>query len=404
MFLTNLSITNFRSYEHLETEIPKGILLLTGGNAQGKTSFLEAVFYCATFASSLADNDRQLIRFDALREPLAVARIIVQFTKSDSDHRLEARIIREPSGNYSRIRKEILLDGVKTTAQNAVGKFPAVLFIPQMTAILEGNPQERRRYLNITLSQSVPGYAQVLSEFKQIVTQRNALLKLLSDRRTDPQQLDYWDDLMAKKAAVLIYHRVRALGSLETYADNAHQRLTGNQEKLRLVYQPSFDPAYTSDDSRQEPFSLKDSVDRTGFSESDIAEGFLNRLKTIRKSEIERGISTVGPHRDEFRILGNEIDLGVFGSRGQIRTALISLKLAEINWMEAQTGTSPLFLLDETLVELDNQRRKDLMDWLDNCRQGILTTTDLSYFSNSFIRNHTVWHVENGKIQKMPDS
>ncbi|MHC1771879.1 MAG: DNA replication/repair protein RecF [Flexilinea sp.] len=400
MFLTNLSITNFRSYTHLEIEIPRRILLLSGGNAQGKTSFLEAIFYCATFASSLAENDRQLIRFAALREPLAVARIIVQFTKSESDHRLEVRIIQEPCGNFSRIRKEILLDGVKTTAQNAVGKFPAVLFIPQMTAILEGSPQERRRYLNITLSQSVPGYAQVLSEFKQIVTQRNALLKLLSDRRTDPQQLDYWDDLMAKKAAVLIYHRIRALGSLEIYADDAHQHLTSNQEKMRLIYQPSFDPAYALDDSRQESFSLTASVDRTGFSESDIAEGYLSRLKMIRKSEIERGISTTGPHRDEFRILGNEIDLGNFGSRGQIWTALISLKLAEISWMKAQTGTSPLLLLDETLAELDNQRRKDLMDWLDNCRQGILTTTDLSYFSDSFIKNHTVWHVANGNIQK----
>ncbi len=384
MLLKHLTISNFRSYKHLETDIPERILLLSGGNAQGKTSFLEALFYCSTFTSALAGRDRQLIRFDILNEPVAVARIIVIFQIAGAEHKLEVRIIQETEDSGARLRKEILLDGRKTTAQNAVGKFLTVLFIPQMTAILEGSPQERRRYLNITLSQSVPGYAKVLSQYNQIITQRNALLKALAERRADPQQLDYWDTLMAQKGAMLIRQRAHALEALDQYANTAHLQLTNGQEKLRLAYQPALTPDAQS-------------------TEAEIADAFLNHLKTNRNVDIARGISTTGPHRDDFRISGNEIDLGVYGSRGQIRTALISLKFAEIEWVRQRTGAMPLLLLDETLAELDNQRRMDLMHWLDNSRQGILTTTDLGYFSPEFLRNHTVWHVANGSIEKQAE-
>ncbi len=396
MLLKNLTISNFRSYAHLETEIPERILLLSGGNAQGKTSFLEALFYCSTFTSVLAGKDRQLIRFDILSEPVAVARIITVFQTAGTDHKLEVRIIQETNESGSRFRKEILLDGHKTTAQNAVGKFLTVLFIPQMTAILEGNPQERRRYLNITLSQSMPGYARALAAYKQIIMQRNALLKLLAERRADPQQLDYWDTLMAQKGSILIFQRAKALGALEKYANTAHLQLTGEHEKLELAYLPSFSPSGQSKGNEPAVEHPEDGV----LSESEIAENFLHYLRNSRKSEIERGISTVGPHRDDFRISGNGIDLGIFGSRGQIRTALISLKFAEIEWIKESTGIMPLLLLDETLAELDNQRRADLTRWLDHCRQGILTTTDLGYFSPEFIQNHTVWHVANGSIEK----
>ncbi len=181
MRLNKLCLTNFRSYTRLETEIPAGILLLSGGNAQGKTSLLESLFYCATFSPILAQNDRQIIHFEAQREALAVARITIDFERDHADHQLEVRIIQEPNGKNGRIRKEILLNGQKIRAQKAVGKFPAVLFVPQMTAIIEGAPVERRRYLNIFLSQSVPDYAQALTEHKQVLQQRNALLKQIAE-------------------------------------------------------------------------------------------------------------------------------------------------------------------------------------------------------------------------------
>ena len=194
MILQHLALQNFRSYARLDVDFQPGITILSGGNAQGKTSLLESLFYCATFAPLIARNDRQLINFDAQRSPEpapVVARIVIAFTRGDHDERMEVRIIQDSPENPTRTRKEILLNGQKTNAQKAIGKFPAVLFIPQMTAILEGTPHERRRYLNILLSQSVPDYAQTLTDYQKILVQRNALLRQIAEGRANAMQLDY---------------------------------------------------------------------------------------------------------------------------------------------------------------------------------------------------------------------
>jgi len=129
-----------------------------------------------------------------------------------------------------------------------------------------------------------------------------------------------------------------------------------------------------------------------------IRQGFLQRLAGIRSEEIARGVTTIGPHRDEIRFLGNGIDLGDFGSRGQVRTTLLSLKLAEMDWLKAKTGHWPILLLDETLAELDMQRRADLLDYLNNCEQALLTTTDLHLFSEDFVRQSQICRVESGIV------
>lgn len=400
MLLTHLSLTNFRSYARLDTDIPGRILLLSGGNAQGKTSLLEALFYCASFSSPLAQSDRQLIHFDVLHDPVAVARIVIHYERETQKHQMEVRIIQENdalSEHNPRVRKEVLIDGVKTTAQKAIGSFTAVLFLPQMTRILEGPPDERRRYLNIMLSQSVPGYARALSECKQIVTRRNALLKLLSERSSDPQQLDYWDQMLAERAAVLIINRQLAINWLEEHAAEIHQQLTEGKEQLKLSYRPAFDPSADQTDW-QRRYAIAEESDPDSYDAETLIAKYRDCLKSCRARDIERGVTVIGPHRDDFSILGNGLDLCTYGSRGQIRTALLSLKLAEIAWMKERCGTSPLLLLDETLAELDEQRSRDLLVWLDQCEQGILTTTDLAHFPADFISRQTVWQVQNGKI------
>ncbi len=396
MILQSLSLTNFRSYVRLDVEFPQGITILSGGNAQGKTSLLESLFYCATFAPILAGNDRQLINFEAQKQDLAVARIVVRYSRDQQNHQLEVRIIQESQNRITRTRKEILWNGQKLRAQNAIGKFPAVLFIPQMTAILEGPPQERRRYLNILLSQSEPGYAQTLTEYKQALVQRNALLRQIADKKSDPAQLEYWDELLSSRGAVLIQKRIKALETLNEYAEEIHLQLTDRQEKLALIYNPSFDPL---NPDRSNPVE-ENSVRRDGFSADEIASAMKAHLKTIRRREIERGTSVAGPHRDDFQVCANDIDLSLYGSRGQIRTALLSLKMAEIRWIQDKTGTEPLLLLDETLAELDEKRRRDLLERLDQYNQGILTTTDLTHFSDDFLKKHTVWQIANGVVKK----
>ena len=171
MHLTHLSLTNFRNFARLDIDIPRRSVLLVGSNAQGKTSILEAVYYMAAFTSFQTHTDRQLVNFIAARsKELTVGRIVEDYKSGGSSHRLEARLIFEPVGvNGKRLRKEILVDGVKRQASEAIGHFNAVLFVPQMSQIVEGSPRERRRYLNQTLAQIIPAYARTLNEDRKSV-------------------------------------------------------------------------------------------------------------------------------------------------------------------------------------------------------------------------------------------
>jgi DNA replication and repair protein RecF len=403
MYLTHLSLTNFRAFTRLDMDIPRRTLLLVGDNAQGKTSILESIYYLATFTSFHAANDRQLINFLAAQEPLAVARLVADFRRAEKTHRMEVRLIQESSGGngLSRLRKEILLDGVKRSVHEAIGAFTGVIFLPQMTRIIEGGPEERRRYVNLALSQTIPGYSQALSEYGQALSQRNALLKQLFERGGDAEQLVYWDTLLTERGAFILHTRIAAIQEMEQLAARIHYRLTHSQEILRLVYQPAYDPVPQPE--RQFALPMNTPVNRTGFSQERIRQGFMKRLADLRREEIARGATTIGPHRDELRLLSNDIDLGNFGSRGQVRTALLSLKLAEVAWIKNKTGEWPVLLLDEILAELDIQRRADLQQYLTEYEQTLLTTTDLSLFDPEFVQQGTVWQVRQG-IVSVPEN
>jgi DNA replication and repair protein RecF len=405
MYLTHLSLTNFRNFARLDVDVPKGGVMLVGANAQGKTSLLEAVYFLATFVSFHAENDRQLINFLAAREPLAVGRIVADFCRKDAgrdapeSHRLEVRIIQEANelNGVTRLRKEVLLDGVKRKASDAVGEFNAVLFLPQMLRIVEGGPEERRRYLNLALAQVLPDYAPALAEYTRLLSQRNALLKQLNERGGDSGQLTFWDEQLAAAGALLIHARIHALLELEHLAARSHRELTRGGEVLRLSYQPSFDPLPRP--SKQYSLPLDAPLDRSRLSQEKIRQGFLEKLARLRPAEIERGVTTTGPHRDELRFLSNGVDLGAYGSRGQARTAVLSIKLAEVAWMKAKTGQWPVLLLDEVLAELDHQRRLDLLALLENSEQAMMTTTDLDLFTPDFVQKANLWQIQAGRVE-----
>lgn len=400
MYLTHLSLTNFRNFTRLDIDIPRGPLLLVGSNAQGKTSLLEAIYYLATFISFHAGSDKELINFLASREPLAVTRIVADFQRGVARRRIEVRVIQEPNGyNGPRVRKEVLLDGVKQKISDVVGVFNAVLFLPQMLRIVEGSPEERRRYLNLAIAQIRPQYAQALVEYNRILSQRNALLKQLAERNGDLNQLSFWDEQLAATGSLLILARIQALKELEHLGASLHQELTRGQEVLRLIYQPSFDPLPVQPNQFRLPLDAP--VDRSVLPLDKIRLSLLEYLIRLRSEDINRGITTTGPHRDEFRFLANGIDLGVYGSRGQVRTAMLSLKLAEVAWMKEKTHEWPVLLLDEVLAELDDQRRQDLLDRLVQSEQSFLTTTDLDLFNNAFISQAQLWSVQMGRLQEM---
>jgi len=399
MHLTHLSLTNYRSFTRLDMDVPRRILLLVGSNAQGKTSLLEAIYYLATFTSFHAQNDKQLVNFIAGREQLAVSRLVADYQRGRTEHRLEVRLIQETAnGISSRLRKEIILDGVKRSVHEALGHFNAVIFLPQMTRIFEGGPEERRRYLNLMISQANPAYAQALTDYHQILSQRNALLKLLSERRGDQDQLLYWDDLLARRGALIMSQRIAALQELEIIAAQLHHQLSHSQEVLRLVYQPSYDPASRTEGQYTLPLQVE--VRRNGFSLEEIREGFAKKLLDLRSEEIARGVTTTGPHRDDILFLSNGIDLEHYGSRGQVRTTLLALKIGEVSWLREKTGHYPVLLLDEILAELDTRRRADLLKVLEDAEQALLTTTDLNLFSNNFVSQNTVWNVSGGQVNE----
>jgi DNA replication and repair protein RecF len=398
MKINHLSLTNFRNFARLDVDVPGGPVLLVGANGEGKTSILEAIYFLATFTSFQAKHDREMVNFLAAREPLAVGRIVALFERGSENHRLEVRLIKETNGinGSTRLRKEILLDGLKKKMGEVLGKFTAVLFLPQMVEVIEGSPEERRRFLNLAMSQTIPGFSQTLADYTQTLTQRNALLKQLQEFGGDVNQLEYWDELLAAKGAELILLRIRVILELERTAARNHHELTRGESVLRLAYQPAYDPL--PEVPGQFALPISDPLNRSGLSMDDIRQGFSEHLSAQRDADIRRGTTIVGPHRDELRFLENGIDLGTYGSRGQVRTAMLSLKIAEMTWMEERTGHPPVLLLDEALAELDPTRRADLLDYLTSNGQTLMTTTDLDLFSRQFVEAANLWEVREGRI------
>jgi DNA replication and repair protein RecF len=400
MHLQRLSLTQFRNFARLDVEVPTGPVLIYGRNAQGKTSLLEAIYYLATMDSFHAESDRQLVNFVEVRKPLAVARLQATYTRGERQHQLEIRIIREQTKNgVDRSRKELLLDGVKKKAGELIGHFQAVLFLPQMLQIIEGSPRHRRRYLGLALAQVLPAYAEASTEYENILTQRNALLKQLSENGGDPKQLDFWDERLSLRAAQVLAARFQMLQELDQLAGRIHHDLTRGAEVLRLLYQPSYDPLPAPAKQRA---LLHEPTDRSGISQEKIEKGFGAALKAARADDIARGSTSIGPHRDELRFMSNGIDLGSYGSRGQVRTTLLTLKLAELEWMHLRGGHRPVLLLDEVLAELDEIRRSDLLERVEHNQQTLLTTTDFNLFTPEFVQRTQRWQVENGLLFPQP--
>ena len=216
---------------------------------------------------------------------------------------------------------------------------------------------------------------------------------MLNERAGNADQLEVWDETLARLGAQIIQWRIAAVQELEKEAARVHLELTHGDEVLRLAYEPAYDP------SPKIALKLDAPVDRSGIELKDIERGFLDRLRGLRSEEIARGVTTIGPHRDELRFLANKIDLGDYGSRGQIRTALLSLKLAEVAWIKSRTAQWPVILLDEVMAELDLGRRADLLKFLGETEQSLLTATDLHMFTPEFVEEAKVWRVKSGKVE-----
>jgi DNA replication and repair protein RecF len=398
MLLAHLSLTNFRNFIRLEAALPAGPTLLLGANAQGKTSLLEAIHYLVAADSPHAASDRQLVNFLAQDEPTPVARLVGEVQRADRLVRVEIRLVLEKvNGEEPRLRKDILLNGVRRRVGDLAGLFNAVLFLPEDLRVLEGPPAERRRYLDLALSQADPHYAAALAEYGRILTQRNALLKQLGENAGGADQLEFWDHQATDAGAALFRGRALAVRELEGLAAPLHSELTHGAETLRLEYLPAL-PAVDPGDG-QIGLPMPETTDWTSLPHAAWRDRFLSALVQLRPEDVQRGSTLVGPHRDELRFLSNGIDLRPYGSRGQNRTAMISLKLAEVEWLRQRTGEWPVLLLDEVLAELDQERRRDLLARVARSQQALLTSTDEALFDEGFRSRSTIWQIHAGRLQ-----
>lgn len=398
MRLEHLSLQNFRNYARLEVTLPDGPLLLHGANAQGKTSLLEAIYYLATARSPYTASDRQLVNWGAEQDVLPFAKVGAQVVSASGLYnRVEITLTYAPdSVNGARLNKEIRVNGVTRRVMDLIGQVNVVMFLPQDLVLVEGPPTERRRYLNVTLCQTDAVYCQALAQFEKVLGQRNALLRRIAEGESRPDELDFWDEQITASAGVIVAGRQRLLRELEIKARRVHADLSGGLEDLELRYQPGF--LATPNNSGQLSFDVPGLDLNRQMSAAEIARQYSQRLAQMRGEEIARGMTLSGPQRDELRLLVNGRDLGLFGSRGQVRTAVMALKLAELTWMRDTLGEWPILLLDEVIAELDSDRRAYLLSRISGVSQTLLTTTEPDIFTEDFLRRAVRWEIHQGQI------
>ena len=399
MKIEHLSLTNFRNYARLELSLPANKpIVLHGANAQGKTSLLEAIYYLATAKSPYTATDRQLIHWRVEDDPIPFARLGAEVSsRLHPLSRVEITLMIERTADGTpRLRKVIKVNGVEKRVMDIVGLTNVVLFLPQDLTLIEGSPGDRRRFMDNTLGQVDGAYLQAVDAYERILPQRNALLKRIGDRQSSPRELDFWDEKLVKAGSIIVAGRQRFLRELEIKAQQAHLDLTGKREMLTLRYQPSFLPTFNGDG--QLSFDTLGLDLHRDLDPADIEPQFDDRLKSEQRESIQRGMTLCGPHRDELRLYINERDSGLYGSRGQARTAVMAIKLAELTWMRERIGEYPILLLDEVVAELDAQRRAYLLEQIDGVTQTLVTTTELDIFTETFLNRAAIWHVTEGQI------
>ncbi len=408
MHISLLSLTNFRNYGRLELTLEPGPTLFYGANAQGKTNLLEAVYYLATTRSPHADLDQQLLNWEALHpdEPIIAGKVIAHIEIGAEKRHLEMRLIKEQQAGREAFRRQALVNRRKTRLMDLLGNLRVVMFIPEDVQIISGPPAIRRRYLDITLCQTDREYCRTLSNYNKVLEQRNALLRQIAESGQGQDVLPVFTDNLVQLGSLVFARRARFLKELANEARQLHyEQLTDGQETLRLQYLPRLQEKGHNriDDDR-----LEESI-RNGEWLSELGEGgaeqlrqvevrFRDLLAEMQAADIAAGSTQVGPHRDDWRFWVSGRNLGSYGSRGQQRTAILALKLAEIRWMTQQTGETPILLLDEVVAELDERRRALLLETVQQASQALLTATDPAMLTTEFLNLATTMKVEAGRV------
>ena len=352
MYIEKIKLKNFRNYKEQEIEFNKNINIIYGDNAQGKTNILEAIFYCAFGKSFRTSKEKELILLD---EPNLQVEVL--FQKSDRAGKIKIGLEN---------KKQIEINGVKIKKlSELVGNLVVVIFTPDDIQIFKSSPEQRRRFLDMMIGQLRPNYIHYLNLYYKVIEQRNNYLKQIKEENKDENMLEIWDEKLAEYAEVICKYRNEFVEKIKEKIIKIHENVTDGKEKINIEYK----------------------------TECDKKEEYLKLLNQRRKLDIIKGFTTKGIHRDDFKVLINDKALEVYGSQGQHRTAILSLKLAELYVIYDEIGEYPILLLDDFMSELDEKRRRSFLEKI-NDTQVIITCTD-----KMEIKNSKMFFIENGKIK-----
>lgn len=353
MWISKIKLNNFRNYESQEVSLKEGINVFFGENAQGKTNIIESIYLCSVGKSFRAKKDNELINFEKQN-----AMVEIEFEKSDRDGKVKIELEN---------RKRVFVNGIKLTKlSELLGNVNIVIFTPDDIDILKGSPQKRRHFLDIMISQLKPNYMHILGLYNKTIEQRNKYLRQIREQNKDENLLDIWDEKLVDYAVRIYQYRKEFIDKISEKIVDMHSKITQNKESIRIEY----------------------------VSECENKEGLDRLIKSRRKLDIIKGFTTKGIHRDDFVIYINGKPVNVYGSQGQNRTAILSLKLSELYVVYDEIGEYPILLLDDFMSELDEQRKKS---FLENIRkaQVIITCTEKIDVENL---NFISYNIHNGKI------
>jgi len=383
MYVRRLRLSGFRNYRHLELELPAGLLLFLGRNAQGKTNLLEAVHLLSTTRSPRTSGDAELINWEASDDGPPVARIVAEAERRAGAVRVEMAV-HGPDEGHSRAGKRLRLNGVPQRASQVVGQISSVLFTPQDLDLVGGAPSLRRRFLDIALSQVDGRYLAASQDYAKVVLQRNALLRRIRDGSARPDELAFWESRMAESGAYIVEARTGATTRLAGLAAEGHRDLSGGLEELHLVYEPHWARDWTAADMLDK--------DRPA-----LAAALLHTLAQSRQQEIGAGASLWGPHRDDLLFLIDGRPAAAFASRAQWRTAALALRLAEARFLLDTTGDHPVLLLDDVLSEMDDDRRRAVSEAFAGFDQVWITSAEEGYVRGA-VPGARVFAVRDGQV------
>ena len=353
MWINKIKINNFRNYNEEEIKLAKNINVFYGENAQGKTNIIEAIFLCSMGKSFRTKKDTEMI---LLNEENAT--IEIEFQKLDRDGKIKIELSN---------KKNAYINGIKIKKlSELLGNINVVIFTPDDINILKGGPQNRRRFLDIMISQLKPNYIYNLNLYLKTLEQRNNYLRQIREENKKEELLEIWDEKLAEYAINIYNYRKEFINKINNKIKNIHNEITDNKEEIEIEY----------------------------ITECTGKEEYLNLLKQRRKLDIIKGFTTKGVHRDDFVIYINKKRLDIYGSQGQHRTAILSLKLSELNIIEEEIGEKPVLLLDDFMSELDEKRRSHFLNKIEDT-QVIITCTDKIDIEN---KNILIYNVKEGKV------